>query len=276
MSLNAHDVAWSADGTPIIDGITVSIPPGRLTGLLGPNGSGKSTLLRLLAGLLRPQAGTILLDGHRLGELPRRKVARRLAMIAQETSTDIDMTVADVVMLGRIPHRRGLAMVSHDDPHDVLETEKALARCGLTGWGDRRWSTLSGGERQRVNIARALAQEPTELLLDEPTNHLDIHHQLDLLQMLADAPTTVVASLHDLNLAAQYCDHLLLMEAGSLVASGTPAQVLTEQWMERVYRVRATVSLSPDGHPHLHYTPLTPAPHGDRQQTPAGTQGGDS
>ncbi|MGW4668346.1 ABC transporter ATP-binding protein [Streptosporangium sandarakinum] len=260
MSLDAHDLTWSAGGTPVIDGITVSIPQGRLTGLLGPNGSGKSTLLRLLAGLLRPRAGTVLLDGRRLGELPRREVARRLATVAQETSTDIDMTVADVVMLGRVPHRRGLAMVSHDDPHDVLETEKALARCGLAGWGSRRWSTLSGGERQRVNIARALAQDPTELLLDEPTNHLDIHHRLDLLQMLADTPATVVASLHDLNLAARYCDHLLLMEAGRLVASGPPAQVLTEQWMERVYRIRATVSLSPDGRPHLRYAPLISTP----------------
>ncbi|MEU4835165.1 ABC transporter ATP-binding protein [Streptosporangium sp. NPDC023615] len=260
MSLDAHDVTWSVDGTPIIDGITVSIPRGRLTGLLGPNGSGKSTLLRLLAGLLRPRRGTILLDGRRLGELPRREVARRLAMVAQETSTDIDMTVADVVMLGRIPHRTGLAMTGRDGPRDVLETEKALARCGLAGWGGRRWSTLSGGERQRVTIARALAQDPTELLLDEPTNHLDIHHQLDLLRMLAGAPTTVVASLHDLNLAAQYCDHLLLMESGRLVASGPPARVLTERWMERVYRVRATVSLSPEGRPHLRYTPLAPAP----------------
>ncbi|MEU9887703.1 ABC transporter ATP-binding protein [Sphaerisporangium sp. NPDC051011] len=256
MSLDAHDLTWSANGTPIIDGITLSIPQGRLTGLLGPNGSGKSTLLRLLAGLLHPRAGTVLLDGRRLGALPRREVARRLAVVAQETSTDVDMTVTDVVMLGRIPHRSGLARVSHDGPHDVLEAEKALARCGLAGWGERRWSTLSGGERQRVNIARALAQRPTELLLDEPTNHLDIHHQLDLLRMLADAPTTVVASLHDLNLAAQYCDHLLLMESGRLVASGPPAEVLTEQWMERVYRVRATVSLSPDGRPHLRYTSL--------------------
>ncbi|WP_344748464.1 ABC transporter ATP-binding protein [Streptosporangium vulgare] len=198
------------------------MPAGRFTGLIGPNGSGKSTLLRLLAGLLRPRAGTVLLDGRRLGELPRREVARRLAVVAQEVSTDIDMTVADVVALGRIPHRSPLALIGRDDLRDARETEEALERCGLAGWGGRRWSTLSGGERRRVGIARALAQRPTELLLDEPTNHLDIHHQLDLLRMLSRAPATVVAALHDLNLAARYCDHLLLLEAGRLVASGPP------------------------------------------------------
>ena len=259
MSLETHDVVWAAGGAPIIDGITISIPRGGFTGLLGPNGCGKSTLLRLLAGLLRPRAGAVLLDRRRLSGLPRREVARRLAVVAQEVSTDVDMTVADVVMLGRIPHRTRLASMGRDDSLDTREAENALARCDLAGWGGRHWSTLSGGERQRVNIARALAQGPTELLLDEPTNHLDIHHQIDLLRMLAAAPATVVAALHDLNLAAQYCDHLLLLEAGRVVASGSPAEVLTEQWIERVYRVRATVDTDSDGRPHLRYGPLSDA-----------------
>lgn len=136
MSLDTHDVVWAAGGAPIIDGITIAIPRGGFTGLLGPNGCGKSTLLRVLAGLLPPKAGTVLLDRWRLSELPRREVARRLAVVAQEVSADVDMTVADVVTLGRIPHRTRLGAVGRDDARDAWETERALAQCDLAGWED--------------------------------------------------------------------------------------------------------------------------------------------
>ncbi|MFF4779625.1 ABC transporter ATP-binding protein [Microtetraspora fusca] len=251
MSLRAHDVTWTTQGRPIVDGITVEITPGGLTGLLGPNGSGKSTLLRLLAGLLRPRGGAVLLDGHDLDRLPRRDVARRMAVVAQEVSTDAELTVLDVVLLGRIPHRRRLAAAASKT--DLAHARRALRRCGLADLEHRRWSTLSGGERQRVNIARALAQEPSELLLDEPTNHLDIAHQLTLLDLLAATPVTVVTALHDLNLAAQYCDHLLLLHEGRLIAAGPPGQVLTEETVERVYRVRAEITTSATGRPSLRF-----------------------
>ncbi|MEZ7124871.1 ABC transporter ATP-binding protein [Nonomuraea sp. AD125B] len=251
MSLRAHDVRWTAQGRPIVDGITVAFTPGGLTGLLGPNGSGKSTFLRLLAGLLRPHGGTVLLDGHDLDRLPRRDVARRLAVVAQEVSTDAELTVLDVALLGRIPHRRRLAASTGED--DLVHARRALRRCGVAELEHRRWSTLSGGERQRVNIARALAQEPTELLLDEPTNHLDIAHQLALLDLLAATPVTVVTALHDLNLAAQYCDQLLLLHQGRLVAAGPPAEVLTEETVERVYRVRTEITRSAAGRPSLRF-----------------------
>ncbi|GAA1008139.1 ABC transporter ATP-binding protein [Acrocarpospora pleiomorpha] len=250
MSLSAHDVAWSADGRPILDGVTVAIPAGGLTGLIGPNGSGKSTLLRLLAGLLRPRGGLVLLDGRDLDGLPRRAVSRRLAVVAQEVNTEVEMTVLDVVLLGRIPHRGPLA---GPGDADLAQARRVLASCGMAGLERRRWSTLSGGERQRVNIARALAQEPSELLLDEPTNHLDITHQLALLTMVASIPATVVAALHDLNLAAQYCDHLLLLESGRLIAAGPPEHVLTEEWIERVYRVRTEITVPAAGRPHLRF-----------------------
>ncbi|MGW2150576.1 ABC transporter ATP-binding protein [Nonomuraea bangladeshensis] len=251
MSLRAHDVRWTAQGRPIVDGITVAFTPGGLTGLLGPNGSGKSTFLRLLAGLLRPHGGTVLLDGHDLDRLPRRDVARRLAVVAQEVSTDAELTVLDVALLGRIPHHRRLAASTGED--DLVHARRALRRCGVADLEHRRWSTLSGGERQRVNIARALAQEPTELLLDEPTNHLDIAHQLALLDLLAATPVTVVTALHDLNLAAQYCDQLLLLHEGRLVAAGPPAEVLTEDTVERVYRVRTEITHSAAGRPSLRF-----------------------
>jgi iron complex transport system ATP-binding protein len=256
MSLRAHDLTWSADGRPIVDGITVEIPPGRVTGLLGPNGSGKSTLLRLLAGLLRPYGGRVLLGEHDMAALPRRGVARRLAVVAQEVSAEVETTVLDVVLLGRIPHRRRLGAPSGED-HE--RARRALSSCGMSGLEHRRWTTLSGGERQRVNIARALAQEPSELLLDEPTNHLDIAHQLALLDLLTTVPATVVTALHDLNLAARYCDHLLLLDSGRLVAAGPPDQVLTEKWIERVYRVQVEITPSPAGRPHLHYLAPLPA-----------------
>jgi iron complex transport system ATP-binding protein len=250
VSLHARDVTWTAQGRPIVDGITVEIAPGGLTGVLGPNGSGKSTFLRLLAGLLRPQGGAVLLDGHDLGRLPRRDVARRLAVAAQEVSTDVELTVLDVVLLGRIPHNR--RMTGADD---LARARRALRRCGVADLEHRRWPTLSGGERQRVSIARALAQEPTELLLDEPTNHLDIAHQLALLDLLAAIPATVVTVLHDLNLAAQYCDHLLLLHKGRLVATGPPGRVLTEETVERVYGVRTEIARSPTGRPALRFLP---------------------
>ncbi|UBU18328.1 ABC transporter ATP-binding protein [Nonomuraea gerenzanensis] len=256
MSLHAHEVTWTAQGRPIVDGITVEIPPGGLTGLLGPNGSGKSTFLRLLAGLLRPASGAVLLGGHDLRHLPRRDAARRLAVVAQEVSAEVELPVLDVVLLGRIPHRRRLAASA--GAADLEHARRALRRCGVADLEQRRWSTLSGGERQRVNIARALAQEPTELLLDEPTNHLDIAHQLALLDLLAATPATVVTALHDLNLAAQYCDHLLLLREGRLVAAGSPGQVLTEETVERVYGVRAQVTRSDTGRPSLRF--LSPAP----------------
>ncbi|KAB8194649.1 ATP-binding cassette domain-containing protein [Nonomuraea phyllanthi] len=251
MSLRAHDVTWTAQGRPVIDGVTVEIPPGGHTALLGPNGSGKSTFLRLLAGLLRPEGGTVLLSGHDLHRLPRRAVARRMAVVAQEVSSEVEMTVLDVVLLGRIPHHRRLAAVAGEE--DLTYARRALGRCGAAELEQRRWPTLSGGERQRVNIARALAQEPTELLLDEPTNHLDIAHQLALLDLLAAIPVTVVTALHDLNLAARYCDHLLLLHRGRLVAAGPPEQVLTGETVERVYGVRAEITTSPTGRPGLHF-----------------------
>jgi iron complex transport system ATP-binding protein len=269
MTFHAHDVSWTAQGRPIVDSVTVEIPPGGLTGLLGPNGSGKSTFLRLLAGLLRPHGGAVLLDGHDLNRLPRRDVARRVAVAAQEVSTDVEMTVLDVVLLGRVPHRRRLAASA--GPDDLSHARRALRQCGVSALERRRWSTLSGGERQRVNIARALAQEPTELLLDEPTNHLDIAHQLALLDLLATTPVTVVTALHDLNLAAQYCDHLLLLHEGRLVAAGPPAQVLTEETVERVYRVRTAITASATDRPILRF--LSPSLVDDAPGPGAGVHG---
>ncbi|MFJ3496904.1 ABC transporter ATP-binding protein [Streptomyces sp. NPDC086091] len=248
----ASGLCWTAGGRAVVDGVSFTVPPGSFTGLVGPNGSGKSTVLRLLAGLRRPSSGSALLDGRTISATKRREVARRLAFVAQETSADVEASVRDVVLLGRAPHR-GRSATTGDDARAV---ERAMAAMDVSALADRSWSSLSGGERQRVNIARALAQDTASLLLDEPTNHLDISHRLDLMELLAGSAATVVAALHELDLAARYCDHLVLLDAGRVAASGPPAAVLTPELLRRVYRVRATVRDGPDGRPDLRLEPL--------------------
>ncbi|WPO74230.1 ABC transporter ATP-binding protein [Streptomyces sp. KN37] len=237
--LRADRVTREAGGRLVVDGVSLAPPPGTTVGLLGPNGSGKSTLLRILAGVLAPASGVVILDGHPLPDTPRRTVARRIAVVEQHATTQTELTVRDVVRLGRIPHRRAW---SAPTPHDERAVREALARTGLTDRAAQSWHTLSGGERQRVQIARALAQEPRELLLDEPTNHLDIQHQLDLLSLVAELPVTSVIALHDLNLAAMFCDHVLILKDGTAYAAGTPTEVITEELIAEVYGVRAVVT----------------------------------
>lgn len=242
MSLATRNASWGIGGRPIVRDVTLDVTDGSTLGLLGPNGSGKSSLLRLLAGVRKPTSGQVLLDGADLQGVRRRDIARRVAVVEQHAQTELDLTVSDVVKLGRIPHRSSWSPEGSTDRAAVAE---ALARVELTDLADRSWHTLSGGERQRVHIGRALAQAPQELLLDEPTNHLDVHHQLDLLSLVRRLPVTSIIALHDLNLAAMFCDQLVVLSAGAIVAVGTPAEVLTPDLIAEVYRVRAVVT--PDG-----------------------------
>ncbi|MCL8249763.1 ABC transporter ATP-binding protein [Aeromicrobium fastidiosum] len=256
MSLSTRDVTWSIGGRRIVDGVTLDVSPGTVVGLLGPNGSGKSSLLRLLAGTRAPSDGQVLLDGVDLARLRRRDVARRVAVVEQHAQTELDLVVSDVVRLGRIPHRSTWSPESDADRAAVAE---ALERVELTSMAGRSWHTLSGGERQRVHIARALAQQPQELLLDEPTNHLDVHHQLDLLGLVRRLRMTSIVALHDLNLAAMFCDRLVVLKDGAVVAAGTPSDVLTPTLIADVYRVRAVVTAEgPGGVPSVRFEPGAP------------------
>ncbi|MEU2026649.1 ABC transporter ATP-binding protein [Streptomyces sp. NPDC016469] len=251
--LRADGVSREAGGRLLLDGVTLAPEPGTTVGLIGPNGSGKSTLLRILAGVLAPHAGVVTLDGGSLTAVGRRAVARRVAVVDQHAVTQDELRVLDVVRLGRIPHRRAW---SAPTDADAAAVDEALERTGLTGRRDQSWHTLSGGERQRVQIARALAQQPRELLLDEPTNHLDIQHQLDLLSLVASLPLTAVVALHDLNLAAMFCDQIVVLSGGRAVAGGPPGQVITEQLIEDVYRVRSVVTPDgPQGRPSVRFLP---------------------
>lgn len=248
MTLRAEQVSWTRSGRLVLGGVTMQPDAGSTVGLLGPNGSGKSSLLRLLAGVDRPSAGRVELDGAPLAAMPRRAVARRVAMVAQHSDTELHITVRDVVRLGRTPHT---SMIGGDGDGDAV-VAAALAATGLTSMTERLWHTLSGGERQRVQIARALAQDPDHLLLDEPTNHLDIAHQLEILALVRRLDVTAVVALHDLNLAAMFCDRIVVLSGGTVVAAGTPEQVLTEALVRSVYGVPCTVTVE-DGYPHVRF-----------------------
>jgi len=252
MELNAEGLRWSAGGRLVVDGVAVEVPEGSVTGLLGPNGAGKSSLLRLLAGITAPEEGFVLADGADLHRLPRRERARRLALLEQETHPSVPLTVLDVVLLGRVPHRRALSF-GEDEPGVAL---RCLREVGLEHLADREFSTLSGGERQRVQVARALAQEPRLLLLDEPTNHLDVAAQLSLLHLVRGLGLTTVAALHDLNLAAAWCDRLVVLSEGRVVAAGPPEEVLAPELLAEVYGVRALVLEHPTtGRPLVAFEP---------------------
>lgn len=242
MILQARDLTLRRGGVCIVDGVSLAVAEGEVLGLIGPNGSGKSSLLRMLAGLVRPARGQVLLEGQAIASLGARGVARRLAFVAQSADTAERLSVRDAVALGRTPWLDARAPWSAGDDAHVA---RALARVDMAGFDARDWSSLSGGERQRVHIARALAQDPRILLLDEPTNHLDIRHQLQVLDLVARLPMTVVVALHDLNQAMR-CDRLAVMQGGRLVALGPPAQVMGADLLRGVFGVSARVLIDPD------------------------------
>ncbi|MCF6368148.1 ABC transporter ATP-binding protein [Rhizobium halophilum] len=251
MSITAENLVWKIGKRTVLDGVSLQAEPGRVLGLLGPNGSGKTSLLRLLAGLKTPSAGRITLDGRDIGTVGRRSLAKRVAFVEQHATTNANLRVIDVVKLGRFPHR---SMFSGWSAADEAAVEEALVRAGMVDKRNDLWQSLSGGEKQRVHIARALAQSPQELILDEPTNHLDIQHQIGLLRLVASLPVTSVIALHDLNHAAMFCDHLIVLNQGRVAAAGTPEAVLTETLLREVFRVTARVERSTHhGRPHIHF-----------------------
>jgi iron complex transport system ATP-binding protein len=203
-----------------------------VVGIVGPNGSGKSTTLRCVYRALKPTSGVVLVDGENVHK--RQHVARDLAALTQESQVEFDFTVAEVVEMGRLPHER-------DPAKDSRVCAEALATVDAAHLARRSFLSLSGGERQRVLIARALAQEPKVLVLDEPTNHLDIRHQIDVLRLTRTLGRTVLTVLHDLNLAASYCDRLYVLDEGRLVTGGTPHEVLTPELIAKVFHVTAHV-----------------------------------
>ncbi len=251
MSITADNLIWKIGTKTVIDGVSFKAEPGKLLGVLGPNGCGKTSLLRLLAGLKRPHAGEVMLDGQELSTFRRRAIAQRVAFIEQHATTNANLKVIDVVKLGRFPHR---SMLSGWTREDDTAVNAALERTGMSVKRDDAWHSLSGGEKQRTHVARALAQSPQELILDEPTNHLDVQHQVNLLRLVSSLPMTSIMALHDLNHAAMYCDRLIVMQAGRIVATGTPEEVLTQRLLRDVFSVEAHVETSPHhARPHIQF-----------------------
>ena len=247
-SLSVENACWTAPGSKqtILHPISFDLAPGRVLGVAGPNGAGKSTLLRLLYRYCAPTSGTVKIDGVDIWGMSARDAARKVAAVLQEQPTDFALNVREIVALGRTPHRKGFG--GGVGARDANIMEAVLDRLGLLPFADRQIGTLSGGERQRVMVARALVQEPRLLILDEPTNHLDIRHQLEVLELIHDLPLTIVTSLHDLNLAAQICDDVLLLNAGIPLGFGPPASVFSEDVVSKAFRVTARQELLAPSH----------------------------
>jgi len=236
-TLEAQGLSFSAGTTRILRDVSVKVAGGELAALIGPNGAGKTTLVRLLAGLRRPAAGTVLLEEQDLRALRRRRIARRLALLPQDTYTEFALPVREVVSMGRYAHRRFVASWT---PEDEDQVESALRRVGVAELADRSVATLSGGERQLVFLARALAQQPRFLLLDEPTSNLDIGHQLQLMELLAELAAegvAVLAVMHDLRLAASWFPRLVLMHQGQVLADGPTWDVVRSPAMQDAFGV---------------------------------------
>ena len=251
MSISAENITWKVGKKVIVNNVSLNVEPGKTVGLLGPNGCGKSSLLRILAGLRRPDAGNVTLDGKSIARIPKKQLACRVAFVEQHGMTDANMRVRDVVKLGRIPHHSPFSNWSTRDEETVNE---ALQRVDMLEKCEQSWLSLSGGERQRVHIARALAQAPTEILLDEPTNHLDIHHQMQLMHLISELPVTSIVAIHDLNHASMFCDSLMVMQRGQIVATGTPQDILSEELLWEVFRVKTRIEISPfHGKKHIHF-----------------------
>lgn len=253
-ALSVEGLSYGIDGSTLVDSADLTAAPGETVGLVGPNGSGKTTLLRCVYGTLRPTRGRALLDGDDLHTMGPKARARRIATVPQEGQAEFELTVREIVAMGRSPHKR---FWEADTATDADLVSKALSRVGIEpAAADRAFRSLSGGERQRALVARALVQDPALVVLDEPTNHLDIRYQLEILTLIRTLGTTNLLALHDLNLAAYYCDRLYVLRAGRIVASGTPADVLTPELLSAVYEVNAEVTTHPTtGCPSITYLP---------------------
>ena len=277
MQLRIDGVSAVIDGNEIVSAIDIDVPRGEVVGLVGPNGSGKSTLLRCAYRVLRPSAGVVHLDGDDLWKLTARQTAQRAGVVVQESAPEFDLSVWEVVILGRAPHKR---LFDRDTTEDHRLVDDALTQVEMEEFAERSFGSLSGGEKQRVLLARALAQGSQLLILDEPTNHLDIHFQLAILELVRSLGLTTLTALHDLNLAAAYCDTLYVLCDGRIVADGAPEEVLAPDLVRDVFGVRADVLRHPVTgglllafSPELEGAALLPAAPGDRAIGPLAKNG---
>ncbi len=243
MRLGVENLSYSYGGQgDAITDVCLSVDRGEFVGLIGPNGSGKSTVLKNIYRGLTPDRGSILLDGEDLMKMPFRKSALKLAVVGQENDVPFDFLVEEIVAMGRTPHKK---LFDVDNAHDKQIVHHALEHLGMENMAKRSYLHLSGGEKQRVIIARAVAQESDFLILDEPTNHLDISYQMQIFDFIKRLKVTVLSAIHDLNMAALYCDRIYVLKNGRIVLQGTPDDVLTPENIYDVYGVRSSVEKHP-------------------------------
>ena len=235
LSLSLSGVTVAVGSVEICSEVSLEVEAGRVVGIIGPNGSGKTTLLRAVYRVLRPRLGRVVVGEDDLWDLRPSEAARRIAVVVQEPRSDFEFTVREVVAMGRSPHQSAFARESDDDRQRV---EDALARVSIAELAARSFSTLSGGEKQRALIARALVQEARVLILDEPTNHLDIRYQLEVLELIRGVGVTTLMSIHDVNLAAEFCEYIVVLHGGRIQAAGPVETVLLPEVLEPVFGVR--------------------------------------
>ncbi len=246
MNISVNHVSAGYGGKQVLKDVSISFESGQLTGIIGPNGCGKSTLLKCIYRLLSPWSGDIRIGDTILKDLPYRESAKRVAVLAQHHAAGFDFDVEEVVLMGRTPYK-GITEGNNREDRDIAH--RAMQETGVETLAEQSFSFLSGGEQQRVMLARALTQETPCLILDEPTNHLDITYQLQIMDLVSSRYLTVLAAIHDLNIAAMYCDKIAAMKHGELVAFGRPEEVLTEERIWELYHVKAEVFPRKDGRP---------------------------
>lgn len=240
--IDVLDASVSIGKKNIVKKVSLHVDDGEFVGLIGPNGSGKSTILKAIYRTLNYEEGKISIDKKLINDMSLKESALKTAVVSQHNYYNFDFTVQDVVMMGRTPHKSSMEMDNQDDLKIAYDS---LMKVDMFLMKDRKFSSLSGGEQQRIILARALTQQTPCLILDEPTNHLDIKYQLEALDVVKDIGVTVLCALHDMNLAAQYCDRIYLMYKGQIAAEGTPEEVITEENILKYYGVRSSVEKNP-------------------------------
>lgn len=241
MNIKAENINITLEKNNILKDINIEVDNKEVVGIIGPNGSGKSTFLKCIYRVLKPSDGAILLDKVDIKDMTVKESSKRLAVLSQHNNYNFDFTVKDIVLMGRSPHKR---FMERDNKEDYAIVNDALKKVEMLEFKDRCFQSLSGGEQQRVILARALAQQPQCLILDEPTNHLDIKYQLQLMRIVKNLNIEVIAAIHDLNIAAMYCDKIYVLKDGEIIKYGNPKEVLTKEFIKEVYEVDAEVILN--------------------------------
>lgn len=238
MNIKTKNINVVIDNNNILKNINIEVDNKEVIGIIGPNGSGKSTLLKCIYRLLKPNVGLVKFDDVDIKNISIKESSKKVAVLSQHNNYDFDFTVKDIVLMGRSPHKK---FMERDNKNDYDLVNDALRKVDMINFKDRSFQSLSGGEQQRVILARALVQQPKCLILDEPTNHLDIKYQLQLMRIVKSLNIEIIAAIHDLNIAAMYCDKIYVLKAGKIIQYGTPKEVLTTQLIKDVYEVDANL-----------------------------------